>query len=109
MLNPVTGQFAARLRDTLPKAAFRDPSAGYLAEPRGLVQGQAGLVVAPASVDEVAGVIAAAAAARVPVIPYGGGTGLVGGQVTADGPPPLILSLERMNGDPRGLSRGKRA
>ncbi len=33
---------------------------------------------------------------RVPVIPYGGGTGLVGGQVAEAGPIPLILSLEKM-------------
>ncbi|KAG1648527.1 putative D-2-hydroxyglutarate dehydrogenase, mitochondrial [Nymphon striatum] len=40
---------------------------------------------------------ASSAAAQVGVVPYGGGTGLVGGQVAPDGPAPLILSLERMN------------
>ena len=30
------------------------------------------------------------------MVPYGGGTGLVGGQITPDGPAPLLLSLERM-------------
>ena len=38
----------------------------------------------------------ACAAARVPVVPYGGGTGLVGGQIAPEGPRPVILSLERM-------------
>jgi FAD/FMN-containing dehydrogenase len=32
----------------------------------------------------------------VGIVPYGGGTGLVGGQVSPDGPEPLILSMERM-------------
>ena len=39
----------------------------------------------------------ACAAARVGVVPYGGGTGLVGGQLMPDGPAPVILSVERMN------------
>jgi FAD/FMN-containing dehydrogenase len=44
----------------------------------------------------VATVIRACAAARVGVVPWGGGTGLVGGQIMPDGPAPLLLSLERM-------------
>ena len=96
MLNPVTNPFAARLRSLLPKAAFRDPAAGYLTEPRGAYQGQAGVVVAPETTAQVAEVIRTAAEARVPVVPYGGGTGLVCAQVMPDGPLPLILSLERM-------------
>lgn len=41
--------------------------------------------------------MAAANEADVAVVPYGGGTGLVGGQVMPEGAAPLILSLERMN------------
>ncbi|MFZ1338388.1 MAG: FAD-binding oxidoreductase, partial [Paracoccaceae bacterium] len=41
-------------------------------------------------------VVRACAAARVGLVPWGGGTSLVGGQVMPDGPAPLILSLERM-------------
>ena len=96
MLNAVTSEFIARLQAFLPAAAFRDPAAGYLSEPRGTHTGQAGVVVAPGSTEEVAQVIRAAARARVPVVPYSGGTGLVAGQVAPDGPAPLILSTERM-------------
>ncbi len=60
MLSPVTDAFIARLRDTLPVAAFRDPAAGYLVEPRGVFEGQAGVVVAPGNTGEVARVIRAA-------------------------------------------------
>lgn len=97
MLNSVTESFIAGLRHILPDAAFRDATAGYLVEPRGAYHGQAGVVVAPGSVQEVAAVIRAAGGARVPVVPYGGGTGLVSGQIMPDGPLPLILSLERMS------------
>jgi len=96
MLNPVTPDLLAQLRGALSGAAFRDDPAPYLTEPRGRWQGQ-GVVVAPGSTDEVAAAIRLCAKARVGVVPYGGGTGLVGGQIMTDGPVPLILSLERMN------------
>jgi len=54
------------------------------------------VVLAPGSTEEVAEIVRACAAARVPVVPYGGGTGLVGGQIAPEGPRPVILSLERM-------------
>jgi FAD/FMN-containing dehydrogenase len=41
--------------------------------------------------------VTACAQARVGIVPFGGGTGLVGGQVAEDGPKSLILSLEKMN------------
>jgi len=53
-------------------------------------------VVAPETTEGVAEVVRACAQARVPVVPYGGGTGLVGGQISPEGPLPVILSLERM-------------
>lgn len=80
----------------LPDAAFRPVSDSYLEEPRGRYHGRATAVLAPATVDEVAIVVRAAAAAGAAVIPYGGGTGLVGGQLTTDGVAPILLSLERM-------------
>lgn len=95
-LNPATPDFVARLGAVLPGAAFREVSPAYLEEPRGRWIGQAGVLVAPGTVEEVAAAIRAAGDARVPVVPYGGGTGLVGGQIAPDGPAPMLLSLERM-------------
>ncbi len=95
-LNPVTEGFVTDLRAALPAAAFREVAPGYLQEPRGRWHGQAALVVAPATVDEVATVVRACADGRVPLVPYGGGTGLVGGQIASEGPAPVLLSLERM-------------
>ena len=87
--------FIATLRAHLPVAAFRETAPHYLEEPRGTWHGH-GVVIAPDTVDGVAHVVRACAEARVPVMPYGGGTGLVGGQISPDGPLPVILSLERM-------------
>jgi len=95
-LNPATPDLARALRDHLPARAFREVTPAYLEEPRGRWAGHAGLVIAPESVDQVAAVMRAANGARVGVLPYGGGTGLVGGQIMPDGPAPLLLSLERM-------------
>ena len=95
-LCPADDGFVTRLRDLLPAAALREIAPAYLEEPRGRWTGRAGVVVAPGSTEEVATAIRTAAEARVPVVPYGGGTGLVGGQVMPDGPAPMILSLERM-------------
>jgi len=97
MLNPADASFAAQLRAKLPDAAFRPFNPAYVEEPRGRFSRDDGLIVAPASTEEVSTLLAACNAARVGVVPYGGGTGLVCGQVAPDGPTPVILSLERMS------------
>lgn len=95
-LNPVTDTFRAQLKSRLPKAAFRELTPAYLEEPRGRYAGSSGLLIAPSTVEDVSTVVKACAEQRIGVVPYGGGTGLVGGQVMPDGPTPVILSLERM-------------
>ncbi|NNE53945.1 MAG: FAD-binding oxidoreductase [Sulfitobacter sp.] len=96
-LNPADDAFADHLKSLLPAEVFRPAEARYLEEPRGRWHGQAGVLALPRKVEEVATLIRAARAARVGVVPYGGGTGLVGGQLLPNGSAPLILSLERMN------------
>src|SRR5690625_4477632 len=70
--------------------------ARYLVEPRGLVRGGAAMVLCPDSTETVAAIIRFCAKHRIGVIPYGGGTGVVGGQVSPDRPLPVVLSVERM-------------
>ncbi|MFK7939890.1 MAG: FAD-binding oxidoreductase [Roseovarius sp.] len=95
-LNAADPPFVNALRAALPEAALRPPEPRYLEEPRGRWAGQAGLVACPATVDEVSVILRHAHDSRVPVVPYSGGTGLVGGQISAGGPAPVLLSLERM-------------
>ena len=52
--------------------------------------------MAPRNVSEASKILKICSDARVPVIPYGGGTGLVGGQVGENLNSPLILSTERL-------------
>ena len=98
-LNPADARFADRLAPRLPADTLRAPEPRYLVEPRDRHKGQAGLVALPRSVGDVAVILEEASRAGVPVVPYGGGTGLVGAQVMPRGPLPLplILSLERMS------------
>lgn len=84
------------LAEALPQGVLREIEPRHLEEPRGRYHGHAGLLAAPHNVEEVAAVVRACAAARVGIVPLGGGTGLVGGQIMQGGPAPLLLSLERM-------------
>ncbi|WP_299194586.1 FAD-binding oxidoreductase [uncultured Litoreibacter sp.] len=96
MLNSVSDALRGTLAKALPAEAFRELTPAYLEEPRGRYKGAGGLLLAPSSTREVAAIVAACNAAKVGVIPYGGGTGLVGGQVAETGPMPVIVSMERM-------------
>ncbi len=87
--------FVASLAEILPPDTLREAEPRYLEEPRGRFSATSGTLALPRTVEEVATIIRHCAAARVGVIPFGGGTGLVGGQLCATGLP-LILSLERM-------------
>jgi FAD/FMN-containing dehydrogenase len=69
----------------------------WLTDWRGRYRGSAAAIIAPASTQEVQAVVELAAEHRVPLVPQGGNTSMVGGAT----PPPdgsaLILSLRRMN------------
>ena len=96
-LNPADDRFIAHLCQILPERLFSAASQKYLEEPRGRWAGQNAWLARPETTKEVSLLVKAASAAHVPILPYGGGTGLVGGQIMPDGASPLILSLERMN------------
>ncbi len=98
MLSSADAGFVAGLEARLSAGAVRAVEPRDIEEPRGLFKGQAAAVLRPANVGEVSVILAACNAARVPVVPLGGGTGLVGGQVMPEGPVPVLLSMERMAG-----------
>jgi FAD/FMN-containing dehydrogenase len=67
----------------------------YLIEPRGLYHGHTPAVLRPGSVGEVAAILKLANDTRTPLVPQGGNTGLVAGQVPNAGE--LVLSLTRLD------------
>jgi len=95
-LKPADERLAASIRAELGGDVLRPVAERYLEEPRRRFSGHVGLLALPRSVEQVSALVRLAGKASVPVVPYGGGTGLVGGQVMPDGPAPLLISLERM-------------
>ncbi len=95
-LNPADDAFITTLSAVLPDDTVRDAAPKYLEEPRARYQAAGGVLALPRTAQEVATIIRHAAEKQVGIVPYGGGTGLVGGQIAFEGIRPLILSLERM-------------
>jgi FAD/FMN-containing dehydrogenase len=79
------------------KYLITDPAAQepYLVELRGLYHGHTPAVLRPGTVAEVAAILKLANETRTAVVPQGGNTGLVGGQVPNAGE--LVLSLNRLD------------
>ncbi|HSF93019.1 MAG TPA: FAD-binding oxidoreductase, partial [Paracoccaceae bacterium] len=96
-LNPLDSDTLARLENLLGKGGLLGAEPRYLSEPRDLYHGNAAAVARPRTVEEVAAILSLCNESHHPVVPFGGGTGLVGGQVSSGSPAPLIVSLERMN------------
>jgi FAD/FMN-containing dehydrogenase len=81
------------------KHAIADPDKQlpYLHEWRDLYTGRTALVLRPGSTKEVADILATANAAGVGIVPQGGNTGLVGGQIPSPAGTEIVLSVTRLN------------
>ncbi|MBX3496211.1 MAG: FAD-binding oxidoreductase [Parvibaculum sp.] len=71
--------------------------APYLAERRELYVGRAAAVLRPASTQEVSALLKIAHETGTAIVPQGGNTGLVGGQIPHETGNEVVLSLARMN------------
>jgi FAD/FMN-containing dehydrogenase len=69
----------------------------YLAEWRGYYKGKAQAVLKPGSAEEIAAVLRLANETGTPIVPQGGNTGLVGGQIPDESGREIVLSLERLD------------
>jgi FAD/FMN-containing dehydrogenase len=97
MLNTADATVIADLAEQLPDGTLFPATPNYLEEPRGKWQGQAATVARPKSVEQLSQILAFCNTRRIGVVPYGGGTGLVGGQIMQTGSLPVLVSLERLN------------
>ena len=79
------------------KYAITDPSAQtpYLVEMRDLFRGHSPIVLRPGSVAEVSAILKLANETATPIVPQGGNTGLVGGQIPHHNE--IVLSLNRLD------------
>lgn len=85
----ITGEAHAlrRLEDIAP----------FVTERRGLYPGRASLVLRPGSVEEISRIMALATETGTPIVPQGGNTGLVGGQMPDASGRAIVLLLSRLN------------
>jgi FAD/FMN-containing dehydrogenase len=87
-------RFAAIVGD---RYAITDPQAQtpYLVEMRDLFRGHSPMVLRPGSVAEVSAILKLANETATPIVPQGGNTGLVGGQIPHHNE--IVLSLNRVD------------
>jgi FAD/FMN-containing dehydrogenase len=90
------GRFAAIVGQ---RHALTDPAATapFVTERRGLWPGLTPLVLRPGNVDEVAAILKLASETATPIVPQGGNTGLVGGQMPDGSGREVVLSLSRLS------------
>jgi FAD/FMN-containing dehydrogenase len=69
----------------------------YVHESRGLYPGRTPLVLRPGNVEEVSRILKLATETKTPIVPQGGNTGLVGGQVPHAAGNEIVVSLSRLN------------
>jgi D-lactate dehydrogenase (cytochrome) len=95
-----TADAVAAIKAALGPAGWLDAPADvapYLEDFRHLYRGATPLVARPASVAEVAAVVAACAAARIGLVPHGGNTSYCGGATPREDGTEVVLSLARLN------------
>src|ERR1700759_5251655 len=88
----------ARLKKIVGENGFtEDPKeiAHHLEEWRSKYQGRSALMLKPATTAEVAAILGICFETGTAIVPQGGNTGLVGGQIAFHGE--VLLSLKRMN------------
>ena len=88
----------ARLKAAVGEKGFtEDPRdiAPHLEEWRGRSHGRSALLLKPATTGQVSAILAICHQSGTPIVPQGGNTGLVGGQIPLHGE--ILLSLKRMN------------
>ncbi len=99
MPRPASPEVLDRLKAIVGSAGFTsDPEelAPHLVEWRNRFTGKTPLMLRPASVREVAAIVRICAEAEVGIVPQGGNTGLVGGQIPRLEGADLLLGLGRM-------------
>lgn len=88
-----------QIKEIVGGGGWKTPAdaARYFEDPRHSFTGQACLVVMPSSVAQVSDIVKLCNVHKAGIIPYGGGTGVVAGQLSPDSNNAIVLSLEKLN------------
>jgi FAD/FMN-containing dehydrogenase len=96
---PTPATIEALARIVGEEHAIRDEAAmaPYLVEWRDRYRGKAALVLKPGETEEVAAILKLANETKTAIVPQGGNTGLVGGQIPFETGHEVVVSLERLD------------
>ncbi|MGV1014232.1 MAG: FAD-binding oxidoreductase, partial [Methyloceanibacter sp.] len=96
---PSPDTLAALVRIVGEDHAIRDPDAmaPYLTEWRDRYHGKAAVVLKPETTEEVAAILKCANETRTAIVPQGGNTGLVGGQIPSETGHEVVVALGRLD------------
>ena len=89
-------EFVRNIKQSFSETIITEITPSYLSEPRGLYENKSLHVIKPRSTKEVSECLKLALKYKISVVPWSGGTGLVGGQIAPD-KFSVILSMEKMN------------
>ena len=90
-------KFIRNIEDSISSGIISEISPTHLSEPRGLYKNKSMHIIKPRSTKEVSDCLKLATKYKICVVPWSGGTGLVGGQIALD-KYHVTLSLERKIG-----------
>ncbi len=94
----ISADVLARLKTAVGDKGFsedRDEIAPHLVEWRGRYRGHTPLLLKPRTTEDVSAILSICNETSTPIVPHGGNTGLVGGQIPLHGE--ILLSLARLN------------
>jgi FAD/FMN-containing dehydrogenase len=100
MPRPASPEILERLKQVVGPSGFSvdpDELAPHLTEWRNKFVGSTPLLLKPASTAQVAAIVRVCAEAEVGIVPQGGNTGLVGGQIPRSEGCDLLISMSRMH------------
>lgn len=97
--NPPSDDLLCGLKNILGPNGWKPGTATthHFDDPRGRFEGKATLIVLPETTEQVAQIVSMCNAAKVGIVPFSGGTGVVAGQLSIASENAIVLSLERMN------------
>src|SRR5437764_15482683 len=94
----VSPEILGRLKRIVGKQGYVDDAAAiapHLVEWRDRWRGNTPLMLEPQSTAEISAILSLCSETRTPIVPQGGNTGLVGGQIPLEGE--ILLRMGRMN------------
>lgn len=99
MLNKIGQSTIDELKTIVGANGWKNPGdhPSYFEDPRDRFSGRAAIILMPDTTEQVSKIVKYCSNKKLGIIPYGGGTGAVAGQLSIESNDRVLLSLEKMN------------